>query len=77
MYIQIKEILKYIYPLLICKQKSISLICANILYSSSTVCVYHTACVSYGLETPKNVCIDWFMKNLLVTQDICYIRDIR
>ena len=41
------------------------------------MCVYHTACVSYGLEDTKNICIDWFMKNLLVTQDICYIRDIR
>lgn len=44
--------------------------------SSSTVCVYHTACVSYGLEEMKNTCVDWLMKNLLVSPDLTYIRDI-
>lgn len=44
--------------------------------SSSTVCVYHTACVAYGLEEMKNTCVDWLMKNLLVSPDLTYIRDI-
>ena len=44
--------------------------------SSSTVCVYHTACVSYGLVDMKNTCVDWLMKNLLVSPDLTYVRDI-
>lgn len=44
--------------------------------SPSTIVTYHAASAAYGLEETRKICFDWLLKNILVTPDITYIRDI-
>lgn len=43
---------------------------------STTVCVYHSACVTYGVEEMRAKCFHWLTRNILTTENITFIKDI-
>jgi len=45
--------------------------------SAKTVCKYHTAAVTYGQQQLALECIDWLEKNLMTSQTVELLRDIR
>ncbi|KAJ8318591.1 hypothetical protein KUTeg_003682 [Tegillarca granosa] len=44
--------------------------------SSETVCCYHRAGVTYGLETVRKDCFDWLLLNILTTRNVDVLKDI-
>lgn len=44
--------------------------------SSETVCCYHRAGVTYGLETVRKECFDWLLLNILTTRNVDVLKDI-
>ncbi|XP_043939065.1 germ cell-less protein-like 1 [Protopterus annectens] len=44
---------------------------------SKTVCSYHTAAGTYGLENVKKKCLEWLLNNLLTHQNVDLFKELR